>query len=199
MQKPDDQPELQPEDFRNALRELDSYIDVTVEDLMHINQMAQKHAQLRAAEQLSVRDIMTRDVATVQPDTPLRDAARVLLELRISGLPVTEAGGKLVGVVTEADFLSAMGIPSHHPAHSLWHTLESMFRQQPNMQVVPEQVADIMAKQVITVSPSKSLHDAIDLMKKHHVKRLVVVDDEHKVLGIITRSNLVQVLLQKIL
>lgn len=198
MDKPD-QPELRPEDFRNALRELDSYIDVTVEDLMHITQMAQKHAQLRAAEQLCVRDIMTRDVATVQPATPLRDAARLLLDLRISGLPVTETGNKLVGMVTEADFLSAMGIPSHHPAHSLWHTLESMFRQQPDTHVVPEQVAEIMTVQVISVSPEQSLHDAIDLMKRHHVKRLVVIDDAHKVLGIITRSNLVQVLLQKIL
>ncbi len=194
-----EQPDLRPEDFRRALKELDSYIDVTVEDLMHINQMATKHAQLRMAEQVSVRDIMTGDVASVQPETPLRDAARILLELRISGLPVTDAGGRLAGVVTEADFLTAMGIPSHHPAHSVWHTLESMFRQSANPQAVPESVADIMAKQVISISPDRSLHDAIDLMKKHHVKRLIVVGEDHKVLGIVTRSNLVQVLLQKIL
>lgn len=198
MSKPE-HPELQPDDFRQALRDLDSYIDVSVEDLMQINQMAQKHAQLRTAEQTKVSDIMTRKVVTVQPETPLREAARMLLEMRISGLPVVDGNDKLIGIVTEADFLGAMGVPIHHPAHSVWHTLETMFRQQPNTQVVPELVADIMAKQVITIAPDKTLHDAIDMMKKHHVKRLVVVDVAHKVLGIITRSNLVQVLLQKIL
>jgi CBS domain-containing protein len=161
--------------------------------------MAQKHAQLRQAEQLMVRDIMTTDVATVIPDTPLKDAARTLLELRISGLPVVDNSGVLIGIVTEADFLCALGIPCHHPAHSLWQTLESMFRHPPRPDKTPSRVADIMVSQVVTIDDDKTLHDAIDSMKKHHIKRLVVIDGQHKVRGIITRSNLVQVLLQQIL
>lgn len=192
-------PELRREDFQNALKELDSYIDVTLEDLMQINQMAQKHAQLRQAENLMVRDIMTTDVATVTPDTSLRDAAGILLDLRISGLPVVEQNNKLVGIVTEADFLCAMGIPCHHPAHSLWQTLETMFKHQANLGATPVRVADIMAKQVITISDNKTLHEAIDTMKKHHIKRIVVTDEQDHVEGIITRSNLVKVLLQQIL
>jgi CBS domain-containing protein len=191
--------ELRREDFQNALKEFDSYIDVTLEDLMQINQMAHKHAQLRQAEQLLVRDIMTTDVATASPDTSLRDAARILLELRISGLPVIDQNGKLVGIVTEADFLCAMGIPCHHPAHSVWQTLESMFMHPPGTRNKPTSVADIMAPQVITIAGDHTLHDAIDTMKKHHIKRLVVVDAQQQVRGIITRSNLVQVLLQQIL
>ena len=191
--------ELRREDFQNALKELDSYIDVTLEDLMQINAMAQKHAQLRQAERLLVHDIMTRDVATVTADTPLRDAARILLELRISGLPVVDAQNKLCGIVTEADFLSAMGIPCHHPAHNLWQTLESMFKHPPHSGSAPAEVADIMASQVITISDDKTLHDVIDVMKKNHIKRVVVTDEQQQVQGIITRSNLVQVLLQQIL
>lgn len=192
-------PELHPEDFKNALKELDSYIDITLEDLMQINQMAQKHAQLRQAEQLTVRDIMTTDVATVRADTSLRDAARILLERRISGLPVTDANNKLVGIVTEADFLCAMGIPCHHPAHNLWQTLDSMFRHHAAPANTPSKVEDIMAKNIITIQDSNTLHDVIDTMKRHHIKRVVVTDEQQQVLGIITRSNLVQVLLQKIL
>ncbi|MGD9386347.1 MAG: CBS domain-containing protein [Thioalkalispiraceae bacterium] len=56
-----------------------------------------------------------------------------------------------------------------------------------------------MNKQVITINDNSTLHEVIDTMKQHHIKRLVVTDDQQKVQGIITRSNLVQVLLQQIL
>jgi CBS-domain-containing membrane protein len=192
-------PELRREDFQNALKEIDSYIDITLEDLVQINHIAQKHAQLRQAEQLMVRDIMTTNVATASPNTSLRDAARILLELRISGLPVIDKNNELVGIVTEADFLSAMGIPCHHPAHSLWQTLESMFKHQPKTDSTAVTVADIMAHTVITITDDQTLHDAIDTMKRHHIKRVVITNKQKQVRGIITRSNLVQVLLQQIL
>lgn len=193
-------PDLRREDFHNALKEMDSYIDITLEDLMQINQSAQKHAQLRQAENLMIRDIMTKDVSTVRPDTSLREAAQMLLKLRISGLPVVDNSNKPVGIVTEADFLTAMGIPSHQPAHSVWQTLESMFRYHHLNHVnMPATVADIMVNQVITITDNKTLHDAIDAMKAHHIKRVVVVNEQQQIQGIITRSNLVQVLLQRIL
>lgn len=191
--------ELQRDDFQNALRDLDSYIDVTLEDLMQINRSAQKYAQLRHAEQLQVRDIMTTDVTTVKANTSLRDAARILLNLRISGLPVVDEQRKPIGIVTEADFLSAMGIPIHHPTHSVWQTLESMFKHHPLSAAIPDTVADIMEPQVITIGDNKTLHDAIDTLKKHDIKRLVVTNQQQQVQGIITRSNLVRVLLRQIL
>ncbi|MBI1424923.1 MAG: CBS domain-containing protein [Gammaproteobacteria bacterium] len=192
-------PELQPQDFKHALQELDSYIDVTLEDLMQIHQMAEKHAQLRQAEQLKVSDIMTKNVATVHPETSLRDAARLLLERRISGLPVTDAQDRLVGIVTEADFLCAMGIACHHPAHNLWQTLEAMFRHQHTRSEHVGTVADIMVRQPIHLQAEHTLHDVIETMKRHHIKRVVVTDAQQHVEGIITRSNLVQVLLQRML
>lgn len=191
--------DLQREDFQHALKQFDSYIDVTPDDLMQITQLAQGYAHRRQAEQLLVRDIMTTDVATVTPATSLRDAARILLELRISGLPVTDTGNRLVGIVTEADFLTAIGIPYHHPAHSLWQTLESMFTHQSRRWNAPESVGDIMATQVITVTEDQTLHDVIDAMKSHHIKRVVVIDEQRQVRGIVTCSNLVRVLLRRIL
>lgn len=191
---------LRREDFQQALKELDSYIDVTLEDLMQINKLAQKYAQIREVETLLVGNIMTREIITVGAETPLRDAARILLEKRISGLPVVDSSNKLVGVVTEADFLTAMGIPCHHPAHSsVWHTLESMFLHPPSTTSLPAKVADIMATQVITTTPDKTLHDVIELLKKHHIKRVIVSDDQQQPLGIITRSDLVKVILQQLL
>lgn len=194
------QPELQREDFQNALKDLNTYIDITLEDLMQINQMAAKHAQLRQAEQFRVRDLMTVDVATVTPATLIKEAAHLLLERRISGLPVVNEEKKLIGIVTEADFLTALGIPCHHPAHSLWQTLESMFKHHQQREVSrPTNVAEIMVSEVVTVNQDSTLHEVIDTMRQHHVKRLIVTDDQQHIEGIITRSNLVQVLLQQIL
>lgn len=190
---------LNQEDFQNALRELDTYIDVSVEDLMEISRMAQKHAQLRLAEHLLIRELMTPDVISVKMDTPLCEAAQILLDQRISGLPVVEDQDRLVGIVTEADFLVAMGIPAHHPSHNLWQTLESMFRHPPHTVNIPAVVGDIMKRDVITVGEEASLHDAIRIMAKHHVKRLVVVNKGRVVRGIVTRSNLVRVFLQQLL
>lgn len=191
--------DLQREDFQNALKEFDTYIDINLEDLIMITRSAQKHAELRQVEQLLVRDIMTTQVKTVSPATLLRDAAQLLVDLRISGLPVVGESNKLVGIVTEADFLSALGIPCHHPAHNLWQTLESMFHYQPRRSATPRTVADIMSTHTVTVASDKTLYDVIDTMKRHSVKRVVAVDDDKQVSGIITRSNLVKVLLQKIL
>ena len=192
-------PELRREDFQKALKEIDTYIDITLEDLMQLDNMARKHARLRETETLLVREIMTNEVITVSPQTPLSDAARILIDKRISGLPVTDEDGKLVGVVTEADFLCAMGIPCHHPTHSVWQTLENMFRHPPRTGGTPSQVGDIMMKEVISVGENQTLHDVIEQLKKHHIKRIIVTDDDHKVSGIIARSNLVQVLLQQML
>ncbi|HEX9761843.1 MAG TPA: CBS domain-containing protein, partial [Acidimicrobiia bacterium] len=55
---------------------------------------------------MRIRDLMTNDVITIGPEAPLKEAARRMLEARVSGLPVTDAEGKLVGIVTEADFVA---------------------------------------------------------------------------------------------
>lgn len=191
--------DLHREDFQKALRDFDTYIDITLEDLMQLDKMAQKHARLRETEGLPLREIMTTEVITVTPETPLSDAARILVEQRISGLPVTDDDGKLSGVVTEADFLCAMGIPCHHPTHNVWQTLENMFRHPSRTTDMPSKVGDIMIQQVVSINENQTLHDVIEQMKKHHIKRVIVTGDQGQVSGIVTRSNLVQVLLQQIL
>lgn len=190
---------LTSEDFQHAVEELGTYIDVTVDDLMEIYQTAHKHAEIRQAEQVLVKDVMTVNVTSITADTSLRDAASILLEKRISGLPIVDNKNKLVGIVTEADFLTAMGIPSHHPAHNLWQTLESMFRYLPSSVEPPKTVNEIMQTNVISIGEDETLHKAIDTMKHHYVKRLIVTDIENCVIGILTRSNLIKVLLEKIL
>lgn len=197
MQKRPDN-DLTREDFVNAMKEMDTFMDVAVDDLLELNRKATKYARHRRTESLRIDNLMTRDVLTVSSDTSLAEAAHLLVTHRISGLPVVDAEQRLLGVITEADFLRAMGVPSHHPTHSLWQTLEAMFAHQPEIQEPTGTVADLMSDNVISVKPEQTLHDVIEVMKHNRIKRVVVCDEERHVLGMITRSDLVRVFFDRI-
>jgi len=188
-----DTPKLQPDDFVMALQELGTTIDVTVDDLMWLQQAAEKYARLRNRESLSVDKLMTRQIKTVHPESTLSDAAHILATNKISGLPVVDDNNKLVGIITEADFLRALGVPSHHPSHSVWQTLENMFNHSVQVREPEGLVADLMMHSVITISPQHTLHHALDGMKQNQIHRLVVCDEDRHVVGMVTRSDLVRV------
>lgn len=190
--------ELTRDDFVNALKEMDTFMDVTVDDLMEISSKAAKYARHRKTEGLNIANLMTRAVVTVSPDTSLAEAAHLLVTHRISGLPVVDGQQHLLGVVTEADFLRAMGIPSHHPTHTLWQTLEAMFTHQPEIREPTGKVADLMVENVVTVKPEQTLHDVIEVMKQHRIKRVVVCDAAGRVQGMVTRSDLVRVFFDRL-
>lgn len=186
------------EDFVAALRDMNTFIDITVDDLMEINSKAEKQAYLRTTGGILVRDLMSHPVVTVQPDTTLAEAAHRLVTGKISGFPVVDDQHKLVGVVTEADFLRAIGVPGHHPTHNLWQTLETMFAHPAELQDPDDLVSDIMVADVVTIAPDQTLHDVLEVMKKNRIKRVIVCDEERHVIGIVTRSDLVRVFFDKI-
>jgi CBS domain-containing protein len=105
---------------------------------------------------------------------------------------VVNSDQQLVGMLTEADFLRALGVPSHHPTHSLWQTLEAMFLHPRDIQEPRGLVGELMVTDVVAVTPDQNLHDVLEAMKKHRIKRLVVCDGERRVVGMITRSDLVR-------
>ena len=185
--------ELTRDDFVNALKEMNTFVDVTVDDLLELNRKAMKYARQRKTESLRIENLMTRDVVTVSRDTPLAEAAQLLVKHRISGLPVVDADQRLVGVITEADFLRAMGVPSSPSTHSLWQTLENLFAHQTDIREPTGTVADLMVENVISVRPEQTLHDVLEIMKHNRIKRVVVADQDGRVRGMITRSDLVRV------
>ncbi|GBE24446.1 MAG TPA: CBS domain-containing protein [Actinobacteria bacterium] len=123
---------------------------------------------------MNVVDLMTTNVATVSPDTSLRGAARIMFRSQVSGLPVTDDNGLLVGIITEADFLrlELSRFESDNPASV-------------------ESVADIMTRTVETIGPNTPLIEAAKVMVVREVKRLPVVDDVDQLVGIISRMDVV--------
>jgi len=189
---------LLPEDFVNALKEIDTYMDISIDDLVNVNERANKYAQQRLRESHLVKEIMSRSVKTVQPDCSLADAAHLLVTHRISSVPVVNDQKQLIGLITEADFLRALGVPTHHPTNSVWHTLENMFSHPVEITGSNDCVGDLMVTDVITATAEQSLHEVLEMMKKNKIKRIVVCDESRHVVGMITRSDLVRIFFDKI-
>lgn len=183
---------LQASDFVMALQEMGTLIDVSVDDLLQIHRMAEKYASMRNRESVLVEKLMTQPVETVNVDSTLSDAAHLMVTNRISGLPVVDNENRILGIITEADFLSALGVPSHQPNHSVWQTLEHMFSQPVQMRDTEGLVSDLMVDKVVTVAPQQTLHQVLEVMNKNQIKRVVVCDEAQHVVGMITRSDLVR-------
>jgi len=137
---------------------------------------------------MRVEDLMTRDVETTTPDTPLREAARVLARAGISGMPVVDHEGTVVGVVSEADILVKAGgeAPGSRLLGWLLETdtgLEDKIRA--------ETVGEAMSSPAVTITPERPVHEAAKLMSAEGINRLPVIDDG-RLVGIVTRADVVR-------
>lgn len=150
---------------------------------------------------IKVKDAMQTDVITVKRNSKIHDAARVLRENRISGAPVVDDEGKLVGVISEGDIMRLIEV--HSPSLNLLmpsplDLLELPVRMKHEYDEIAKGirkaammlVEEIMSDRVVTVHPDASISDAAELMDQHDVKRLPVVEDGELV-GIITRGDII--------
>jgi CBS domain-containing protein len=138
--------------------------------------------------------IMTQNVITVSPETSVAAAAETMLDHHVSGLPVIE-NGKLVGVVTEGDFLRRAEIGTEPRKRPSW--LQFLLGSGPEaadyVHAHGRKVADVMTRDPHTVSEATSLEDLVTIMETHNVKRLPVMRDG-RLVGIVTRANLLRVI-----
>ena len=116
------------------------------------------------------RDIMTRKVCTIQPEASAQEAAQLLDQMRISGLPVVDGDGKIIGIITEADIISKVDREGLH-------------------------VADIMSHEVIFVSEETSVSEIAMMLTERKIKRVPVVNDG-KLVGIVSRADIVHAVAQ---
>ena len=139
---------------------------------------------------MKAKDVMTGNVISIDPEQTVLQAARLMLQHRISGLPVTDASGRLVGILSEGDFLRRRETQTER-RRSRW--LE--FLMGPG-KIASEyththgsKVGDVMTTDVRTVDEDTALEDIVELMERHRIKRVPVMRAD-KMIGIITRSNL---------
>jgi CBS domain-containing protein len=137
-------------------------------------------------------DVMTRHVVSVTPDTSIGAAAELMLERRISGLPVIEKSGKLVGMISEGDLLRRVEAKTERK-RPRWLELFAA-----NSQLAAEyvkshasHVADVMTSEVVTVTEETPIGDVAERLETKRIKRVPVVRGG-KVVGIVTRSNVLR-------
>lgn len=145
---------------------------------------------------MDARQIMTSPILTISPGATLRQAIELMLEKRVSGLPVVDDIGQLVGVISEGDLLhrSELGTEKHR---SKWldFLLGPGRSAQDYVQSHSRRVADVMTVDVVSVEENTPLEEVVKLMEKRRIKRVPVVRDGG-VSGIITRSDLLRAFLK---
>lgn len=181
--------EITEEDLREAMREIKTYLDITEEDLKRVYTLAIRHAKDRLIKKISVREIMTEKVVTVKGDTEIKEAARLLSENRISGMPVIDNNGRVIGLVTEADILASAGIKREH---RFMHILKHLFGEPVPSGRKGEYVKDIMTSPVITTSADAEIREVAKILDEKRIKRLPVVDKEGRLIGIISRADIIK-------
>lgn len=138
-------------------------------------------------------DIMTRDVATVRPETTLAQAIQVMLDRHVSGLPVLDSFGRLVGILSEGDLLRR--VETGTEAHASW--LKSFFQPErlaeSFVKANGRHVSDVMQPNVISAAENTPLDDIVTAMEAKHIKRLPILSDDVLV-GIVACSDLVRAL-----
>jgi CBS domain-containing protein len=143
---------------------------------------------------MKASEIMTLGVYSVKPDALVRDAARLMIEVGISGLPVVDAAGKLVGIVTEGDFLRRVETGTERRRSRWLEILVGPSRLATDyVRTHGRKIEEIMSTNVVTVPPDAPLQDVVRIMEERRIKRVPVVRDG-AVVGIVSRANLVQAL-----
>lgn len=147
---------------------------------------------------MRAKDIMTRDVVTVKRSMPIRQVVRLMLERRISGLPVVNSDGSLAGILTEADLMIKETDPKPSlPVLSwfgnlLW--LERMVSGHRKLEGLT--AGDVMTHNVVTAEEDTPVHDLANRMMQFQVKRLPIIQHKH-VVGIVTRADVLKVFLRE--
>jgi CBS domain-containing protein len=138
-----------------------------------------------------VSDVMTRSVITVDRITPYKEIARLLAEHRISGLPVLKMGREVVGVVTEADLLREQHGATRRLRLAGRQSWWSRTSRRPALTA-----GELMTSPAVTIGPDATIPAAARLMSTHHLRRLPVTDGKGKLLGVVSRRDLISVFLR---
>ncbi|ODT81439.1 MAG: hypothetical protein ABS76_11370 [Pelagibacterium sp. SCN 64-44] len=144
---------------------------------------------------MRVAEIMTSPVIGIPPSASIKEAAKLMLASRVSGLPVVTSDQRVVGVITEGDFLrrSELGTQKKRP-HWLEFLLSPGRQADEYVHVHGRIVQDVMTPDPVTISPDASHENVVELMAEHKIKRVLVVENGLLV-GIVSRADIMRAVL----
>lgn len=141
---------------------------------------------------MRVKEIMVKDVVSIKPDNNAKEALTLLFKMQISGLPVIDTQGRLVGMFTEKDILTAI-LPSYIEKVGRFVYEENPKSIKKKFEgLVNLTVSQLMRKDVVTVDENASLCEVAHLILTQKVRRIPVLNKEKRVVGIIVREDIVK-------
>jgi CBS domain-containing protein len=183
------------DDLRAALKEMKAYMDVTEEDLKKIYEIALRHARERIVSRILVKDIMMTTVVSIKRNADLHEAARLLSENRISGMPVVDDNNRVIGVISEADILMLAGMKREHTFKDI---LRNILGEPLPARSGGNKVEDVMSFPPITSKADDEVMEVAKIFDERRIKRLPVVDNDGRLLGIVSRADIVRAIGKKI-
>jgi CBS domain-containing protein len=141
---------------------------------------------------MTVEDVMTREVITVNPTTSIHGAARLMVTHGVSGLPVVDDGGRLVGVISDGDLILRQKRRAERPWwHAFFERGEQLAREY--QRATGATVGEVMTRSVVSISPVWGIDMAAAILHNRGIRRLPVVRDG-KLVGIVSRADLIKAL-----
>ena len=139
-------------------------------------------------------DVMTHTVVSATPDMTIRQVAKMFVDNGISGAPVLDTDGSIVGIISEGDLLRRSEIGTDETRRASWLDFWSARHEARDyVKTHAAKVSDVMTTDVVTVQPDTPLGEVAGILEARHIKRVPVTERGH-VVGIVSRANLVQAL-----
>lgn len=183
--------EISDEDVLKAMRSIPGYLDITPEDFKEVYRVAYASAMARVLNDLKASDIMTTPVHVIDRNSDLADTAQMLADKGISGAPVVDSKGNVLGVISEKDFLGMMG---SNRTGSFMEVIAQCLKTKGCVvtHMRNNVVCDIMSKPAITASEDTSVSEISTIFMKKTINRVPIVNKDDKLTGIVARSDLVR-------
>lgn len=140
---------------------------------------------------MQAKDVMASEVVTIGPEADVSDLAKLLLQNRISGVPVIDDADRLIGMASEGDLMRRAA--GDEATRSWWLRWFSSFEDTRSwIKEHGGRVKDVMTREVVTVAPDTPLSEVAHKLERHRIKRVPVVDEAGRVVGVVSRANLMQ-------
>jgi CBS domain-containing membrane protein len=182
-------------DIYEAMKSISGYLDITPGDFKELYCIAYKYAVERFSRSMSARDIMETTVVSVGPEDPLVVVVETMSRSRVSGVPVVDADRRVLGVISEKDVLfQLLGETTDNFMALLARCLRSGGCCEMAVQALAAR--DVMTSPAVTLREDATLVDIAAMLTQKHINRLPVTDAAGHLVGIITRSDIVNAALR---
>ncbi|MBI5675465.1 MAG: CBS domain-containing protein [Nitrospirae bacterium] len=180
--------DISDDDILEAMKKMEGYVDITTGDFKEVYRFAYQHAIDRLMNFTKAKEIMTKNVVFVKKDTPLLEIVEIMADHEISGVPVVDEEDKVIGVISEKDFLSRIG------AQSSMGIIVQLLQKRGDIPqpMLWQKAENIMNSPALTVNEDISISEITNIFKEKNINRVPVINDKGKLVGIISRADALQ-------